>query len=226
VGERLDFDVRWGVIPAATASLEVIDAGQGRVKLRAKARTLPYIDTVYPVRNRVESTVLLGSVHPLRYFKRAKEGWGRAREVEVLFDPDRGTVRYFKNGKLRKEILVPPGVQDPLSSFYAYRVLELPDDRTVTLDITDGKKLVTGTVVVLGRETVKTPAGTFRTVRVEPRIEGIGGVFKKSPNARIFLWLTDDGRRMPVKLQSEVIVGSFTAELVRVEGTAPSRPGR
>ncbi len=225
-GERLEFRVRWGVIPAARASLEVLEAGGGRIRFRAKARTLPYIDALYPVRNRVESTVLPGSVRPLRYFKHAKEGWGKPRRVEVLFDPERGTARYFRNGALRKELLVPPGVQDPLSCFYAYRTMPLPDDRTVTFDITDGKKLVTGTVRVLGRETVRTPAGTFRTVKVEPRIEGIGGIFKKSPGARIFIWLTDDGRRMPVKLQSEVIVGAFTAELVAVTPPAPRPPDR
>ncbi|GAB4252335.1 DUF3108 domain-containing protein [Deferrisoma sp.] len=227
VGERLEFRVRWGVIPAARASLEVLPGPGGTVRFRARARTLPYIDTLYPVRNRVDSTVALGSLVPLRYFKRAKEGWGDPREVEVLFDPERGTSRYFRNGNLKKELLVPPGVQDPLSSFYAYRTRPVPDDAPVHLDITDGKKLVTGTVAVLGRETVETPAGRFATVKIEPKIEGIGGIFKKSPGARIFIWLTDDTRRMPVKLQSEVIVGSFTAELTAAHlppGLAPPHP--
>lgn len=217
--------MRWGVIPAARATLEVLAGPNGTVRFRARARTLPYIDTVYPVRNRVESTVLPASLAPLRYFKRAKEGWGDPREVEVLFDPEAGTSRYFRNGELKKELLVPVGVQDPLSCFYAYRLRPLPDDRAVVLDITDGKKLVTGTVRVLGRETVETPAGSFSTVKIEPRIEGIGGIFKKSPGARIFVWLTDDARRMPVRLQSKVIVGSFVAELTEVREPPPPAPG-
>ena len=69
---------------------------------------------------------------------------------------------------------------------------------------------------VLDRVVVKTPAGTFNTVRIEPKIEGVGGVFKKSPGARVLIWLTDDRWRRPVKLQSKVVVGHFTAELVEI----------
>jgi hypothetical protein len=47
----------------------------------------------------------------------------------------------------------------------------------------------------------------------------VGGVFEKSPDARLQLWVTADHRRLPVKLKSKVIVGSFTGELVDMSGT-------
>jgi len=223
-GESLEFRIRWGLIPAGTATLEVLGAGDGLLKLRVQARTLPYIDTIYPVRDQVESTVRPPDLRLLRYFKRAKEGRGDTREDEVLFDPESGVARSFRDGDPRKELLVPAGVQDPLSCFYRYRTLELPDDEVARIDITDGKKLVTGTVSILARELVETPAGTFRTVLVEPHIEGIGGIFRKSPGARVLIWLTDDRCRRPVKLQSEVVVGSFTAELEKIVPPAPLPP--
>lgn len=224
-GETLEFRVRWGVIPAATASLAVLPAGDGTVRLRAVARTLAYIDSVFPVRDEIESTLRLAGTSALRYRKVAREGWGKTREDEIHFDETAGIARAFRDGQPRKSLLVPPGIQDPLSCFYAYRALDLPGDEEARLDITDGKRLITGTVAVLGRETVETPAGRFRTVLVEPRLEGIGGIFKKSPGARILLWITDDGWRRPVKLQSEVVVGSFTAELTRVDHPALPPPG-
>jgi hypothetical protein len=223
-GESLEFRIRWGIIPAGVATLEVISTSDGLLKLRAEARTLAYIDAIYPVRDRIESTVQAPDVRVLRYFKRAKEGHGKSQEDDVLFDPGKGVARSFRDGRLRKEILVPPGVQDPLSCFYRYRTLDLPGDEVARIDITDGKKLVTGTVSVLARESVETPAGTFQTVLVEPRIEGIGGIFRKSPNARIRIWLTDDEWRRPVKLQSEVVVGSFTAELEKIVAPALRPP--
>ncbi|MBI5017799.1 MAG: DUF3108 domain-containing protein [Deltaproteobacteria bacterium] len=216
VGERLEFRIRWGVIPAGTAYLEVLPDTGGRLRFRARAQTLPLLDRIYPVQDLVESTVLAAEHRVLRYYKKAKEGWGRAREDEVLFDPGAGTARFFKDGEARRTLNVPPGVQDPLSCFYWYRTRPVVDDRPVSLDVTDGSKLITGTVTVLGRETVETPAGSFQTVLVEPRIEGIGGIFKKSPGARILVWLTDDSWRRPVKLQSKVIVGHFTAELTKI----------
>ena len=67
---------------------------------------------------------------------------------------------------------------------------------------------------------MRTPAGVFDTVVVEPTIEGVGGVFRKSRKAKLRIWFTDDGRRMPVRFSTEVAVGRFTMELDR------SGPGR
>jgi hypothetical protein len=215
-GETLEFRIRWGVITAGSASLEVLPEKGGQLRFRARAQSLPLLSHIYPVEDLVESTVTLSGLRVQRYYKKSKEGWGDAKEEEVLFDRKAGTTRFFKAGTLKRTLNVPDTVQDPLSCFYWYRTQPVADDSPVSLDVTDGSKLITGLVSVVRRETVETPAGTFKTVVVEPKIEGIGGVFKKSPGARIFVWLTDDEWRRPVKLQSKVIVGHFTAELTKI----------
>ena len=73
----------------------------------------------------------------------------------------------------------------------------------------------------MGRETLKTPAGTFDTIIVEPVLEGVGGIFKKSPGATLRVWLTDDAYRYPVKVKSDVAVGSFTALAAEIRAPAP-----
>lgn len=224
VGEVLEFRIRWGAIPAATASLEVLPGEDGLLTFRARARTLPYVDAIFPVRDTIESTVRPPNPTVVRFRKKTQEGWKKSREDLVFFDPQKGSTQSFRDGRPRRTLLVPPGVQDPLSSFYAFRVMPLEGRDTVEMDITDGNRLVTGSVSVLQRETVKTPLGTFSTVLVEPSIEGIGGIFQKSPGARVLIWLTDDRWRRPVKLQSAVVVGSFTAELVRITPPAPRPP--
>ncbi len=215
-GEILEYRIRWGIIPAGKAALSVVGADDGSIRFRATAESLPALDLIYPVRNFMESTIHPPGITAARYYKKVKEGWGKAREEEVVFDPEAGLARHFKNGKLRREVQVPEGVQDPLSCLYWYRTQDIEQSIPIYLDIADGSKLVRGSVSVLGRERVDTPAGTFDTVIIEPRMEGIGGVFKKSPGARILIWLTDDSWHRPVKLQSEVIIGSFTVELTSI----------
>jgi len=46
----------------------------------------------------------------------------------------------------------------------------------------------------------------------------VGVVFEKSKNAKIQVWVTADKRRMPVKIKSKVVVGSFVGELVSATG--------
>lgn len=224
VGERLEFRIRWGLLTAGLATLEVERAEDGGILLRATARTLPWLDAFYPVRDRIEARLDAEGRRALRYEKQAKEGRRPERTDLLVFDAGRGLARLTRDGAERPPLAVPAGVWDPLSCFYAYRALELPGDETAHLDVSDGKRLVAGTVTVLRRERVETPAGAFDAVVVEPDIEGIGGIFKKSPGARILIWLTDDERRLPVRMQSEVKVGHFVAELTAVTPPASSQP--
>ena len=87
----------------------------------------------------------------------------------------------------------------------------------MAFEVTDGKRVIAGAFREVGRERLRTPAGEFATVVVEPTIEGLGGVFRKSKKAKLRIWFTDDAWRRPVRFYSEVAVGSFTMELTRLQ---------
>lgn len=214
-GERLEYRVRWGMLGVARAVLEVERAAQGAVVLRVTARTRGWIDPLYPVRDLVESTVEPAELRPLRFFKRTKEGHGRPEEVAVEFDRPAGVARYVADGVPRPPLPLPGEFQDPLSCIYAYRVLAPSAGGEVSFEVTDGKRVIAGAFREVGRERVRTPAGSFATVIVEPTIEGLGGVFRQSKKAKLRIWFTDDQLRRPVRFYSEVGVGSFTMELAR-----------
>ncbi len=217
-GERLDYRVRWGALSVAWAVLEVEAAADGAVVLRATARTRGWIDPVFPVRDLVESTVAAAGLRPLRFHKRTKEGHGRPEVVDVEFDRAAGVARYVRDGEAREPLQLPDRFQDPLSSIYAYRILAPSGEGVVSLVATDGKRLIAGEFREVGRERVRTPAGEFDAVVVEPTLEGLGGVFRKTKKARLRIWFTDDDLRRPVRFYSQVAVGSFTMELARIAG--------
>ena len=54
----------------------------------------------------------------------------------------------------------------------------------------------------------------YETYLVEPDLKYLGGVFKKSEDAKLQIWVTTDERRVPVRIKSKLVVGSFVAELV------------
>ena len=60
------------------------------------------------------------------------------------------------------------------------------------------------------REQVVTLAGTFQTVRVQPIADA--GVVKNRGN--IWIWYTDDERRMPVQMRARLFWGTMTMRLV------------
>ena len=84
--------------------------------------------------------------------------------------------------------------------------------------VSDGKKCVMGTARILKRERIKVKMGEFDAYLIEPEMKDIGGVFEKSDDANIKIWVTADEKKIPLRFKSKVIVGSFVAELASVEG--------
>jgi hypothetical protein len=88
----------------------------------------------------------------------------------------------------------------------------------IQVPVTDGKKCVTGVAKVIRREVIESQGRDYETFLVEPDIKDLGGVFEKSKDAGIKIWVTADHRKIPVRFESKVAVGSFIAILVSAEG--------
>ncbi len=212
-GESLRFSVQYGFIKAGSAWLEVpeVTEWQGHKvwRLVARAESNGFFDKVYKVRNRIESFWDHDGRFSRRYFEDRHEGHYTANDT-MVYEPDSSRMRY-KNGQT---FTVPGPVQDALSSFYTTRFLPLPVGGRVTFDYHASRKTAPMEVRVLGRETIKTPAGKFDCVVIEPLLKA-GGIFKNK--GRLVIWLTDDARRMPVLMKSKVAIGSVKVVLQEIK---------
>lgn len=208
-GESLRFSVQYGFIKAGTAWLEVPEVvdwnGRPSWRLVARAESNGFFDKVYKVRNRIESVWDQEELFSWRYFEDRHEGRYTANDT-LLFDPAAGEVRY-KDGQTYP---IPPEAQDALSAFYFTRFQPLPLGGSISFDYHASRKSLPLEVKVLGREKVKTPAGRFDCVVIEPMLKA-GGIFKNK--GRLVIWLTDDERRMPVLMRSKVLIGSISVVL-------------
>ncbi len=228
-GERLTFVLKWTFVPAGEAVLEVLPvermAGHEAHHFVLTARSNSFVDAFFMVRDRIDAWADSSMSRSLHYRKKQHEGRTR-RDVAVIFDWDAMTAQYVNQGEARAPIAITAGTFDPLSIFYWFRLAELSVGMQVHRPVTDGKKQVSGMATVVGRETVSVAAGTFDAYLVEPDLAHVGGVFEKSPDARVQIWVSADHRRLPIKLKSKVVVGSFSGELVRIEKTDPTVPAQ
>ncbi len=214
-GERMVFGVRWAFIPAGEGVLEVMPMenymGILSYHFVFTARTNEFVDLIYKVRDRVDSWVDSEMTHSIHYEKRHR---GRTKkDVTVSFDWDGLKAQYSLFDQKSEAISIKPGTFDPLSVFFAFRLYNPDTLQEIDIPVTDGKKCVPGRAKVLKREDIAVAGITYDTFLVEPELEHIGGVFRKSPGARLRIWVTADDRRIPVRIESKVIVGSFVAEL-------------
>lgn len=141
----------------------------------------------------------------------------RRHETSVTFDSRRrkavSTDRdLVKNITLSEEVDIQPCEHDVFGALYELRALRLEPGRSVEIPVSDGKKAVTAKVEAQERETIKTDFGTYKTIRYEAFL--FNNVLYRR-HGRLFVWLTDDDRRLPVQIRVRlpVYVGTVTLQL-------------
>ena len=220
-GEKLTFQLKWTVIPAGEGILEILPIetikGVRAYHFVLTAKSNSFIDYIYKVRDRIDAYTDIEMTHTILYKKKQREGKTK-RDVVVNFNWDTNKAQYSTLKNVREPIDVLKGSFDPLSAFYYTRLFDLKKNLIIERPITDGKKCIIGKAFVIKKETLKLTSGTYDAYLIEPEIKHVGGVFEKSKNAKIQIWVTADNRRMPVKIKSKVLVGSFVGELVSATG--------
>ena len=146
-----------------------------------------------------------------------REG-NRRRETKVTFDTERRKASYLERDTVKNTVLtssevdIPACVADIIGGLYRMRTLNLDVGQTGQVPMSDGKKSALARVDSLRRETIKTPAGTFKTVRYEAYLLN-NVIYRRS--GRVYIWLTDDRRRLPVQIQVrlQLAIGTITLQL-------------
>ena len=121
---------------------------------------------------------------------------------------------YESSGKVTDTFAVPPYVQDALSALYVLRAVPLKSGDRITMPVTDNGTNYKVQVDVAPPEPIKTPYGQRPRWKLKLAIADAAG---KPQGRNIALWLSDDARRLPMKLQAELPIGSFNLNLREVK---------
>ncbi|MFA8342172.1 MAG: DUF3108 domain-containing protein [Rhodothermaceae bacterium] len=216
VGEKLTFEVNYGPITAGIAVMEIPKlkriSGRDSYNIQFKVNSVSSFDGVFKVRDKYVTYLDKEGIFPWRFEQHIREG-GYSKDYSAFFDQRRGKAK-TSNGKVD----IPPYVNDIVSAFYYLRTQNLSKYKKgdkIEMENFFDNKIFPLNVMIHGREEVDVEAGTFKCVVVEPLVKE-GGLFKHEGN--ILIWLTDDHRRMPVKVKTKIIIGSIEAELIKHEG--------
>ncbi len=210
VGEKLTYQIFWGPFVVGRATLEV--AGIEKVDnhncyhLIAKAKTSGLVEWLFPVDSTAESWLDCAGLFTRKFRENRSEGKHRTND-ETHYDYEHKeavTKNLVKNRE--KRMTIGPPVQDVVSSVYFVRTQKLLLDAEQTFILNASATNYNVTIRPdLRKKIWLRPVGDVQALRIEPNptLKIVA-----ANNGRMWFWISDDERHLPLLVNSELKFGS------------------
>ena len=223
--EVLSYSIEWRLIYAGSArlSLDPVKSGDKtawRSKVHLEAAGL--VSKLYKLDDNYSGTIedqFCATDTDLDAF----EG-KRHKDIKVSFDRAQGKANYVERDVLKNAVVktdridTPSCVSDIIGAMYKLRTLKIEPGQSAQMPVSNGRKTVNSRVEAQEREEVQTKAGSFKTIRYEAFL--FNGVLYQR-KAQLFIWLTDDARKLPVQIRARMSfpIGAITLQLDKEDHT-------
>jgi len=234
--ERLVYEVNWKplfLLPAFKAgeldfrTYETVYHDRPVFKVAAEARSNGRLASVagLDVKDYFESIFDRQTFRSYRFVKRIREG-KRQRDFQLLFDYPQDrlfltehdvAVKPPKELKNRTITEIKEPLVDVVSVFYVGRLRAFETGQQFFIHLVDEGEAKKIDFHIAKRETVHTPIGSFRAIRINTN----GRIFNSGGNLRV--WYSTDPLRVPVKFEADVAFGKVYGTLVAMDTGSASR---
>ncbi len=227
VGERLVYEVSYLGMTAGEFDLSIQPFKQINNRkvyhVVGKARSSSVFSLFYKLNDTIETFIDYEGIFPHRFQLLLDESKQKRNSIE-LYDTEKQQTFYWsrwnhhKRGYSEVKQFFPlrPFSQDSLSGLYYIRTVPLNEGAVVSFPVISEGKNWDAVVTVLGRESVDTPMGRVRAVRLKLETK-YQGILKKQEGGDNLIWLTDDDRRFLVRLEAKIKIGSIIGKLKQIE---------
>lgn len=219
-GEVLEYRIRYGLIEAGKAKLEVKElttkANRPCYHVVGTGRSVGMTEWFFKSRDRYESFIDAEAMVPWEFIRDVNEG-GYEIQRHLIFDQYAQTVRDLKapqKGQFKFE----PYAQDMISAFYFARswdatTLKKGDEISFTMFL--DHEQFPFKLIILDRKNIKTEWGEIPCIALRPMLQE-GRVFKEEEGMTIYV--SDDANKIPVLIESSLFIGSVKVELTGYKG--------
>jgi Protein of unknown function (DUF3108) len=225
-GEVLEFDIGWSsFVTAGTATVSVKEKkpsfGSTAYYIVAEGRPTSMVSKLYTLYYKADTLLDSFSLLPQRGSLYSEEG-KRHRMKTTTFNQTarKATYEIETRTLVKKDLTIPGFTQDALSAIYVLRSIPFKPGEKFNMPVSDNGQIYKVQMQVGSVEPVKTGLGTINGLRITPVITGPD---KDSPRG-LALWVSDDARRLPLKMEAQLLVGKFTITLTKASGLATATP--
>lgn len=213
--ETLFYAAEWRFVRAGEVEVQASPGVQADMKLR----TLGIVNSLFKVNNVYRAEYGQGGCVKSTLLE-AHEG-KKHTETRVTYDYEKRRAYFMERDLLkdavvtRSDIEIPACILDLTGALGATRRANL-NGQPFTVPLSDGKKAIQARVEHLGKESITTVMGTFNAHKLEAFL--FNGVFFRR-KGRLFIWVSDDERRLPVRVRIQLpfYIGTVTLDLEKAE---------
>jgi hypothetical protein len=221
--ETLAYTVEWRFIHAGNARLafrRLAEGSETSFNAGLDLESAGLVSRLFKVDNHYNAA-LSDQLCAIRTSLATNEG-SRQRETKVAYDKIRRKASHVERDLKRnvvvstREVDIPACAHDVVGGLYYLRTLRTAPGQVLQIPVSDGKKSALARVEVQEREEISTPAGKFHTIRYEVFLFDNVLYNRKG---RMFVWLSDDSRRLPVqiRIRQPLYIGTITLQLNKEE---------
>jgi hypothetical protein len=211
IGERFEYEARYSFLNLGTMILEIRDTityeGTPCYLISSILNSTNSLRFLFSIDDTIDVYTSIDGLIPVLYQERINES-GYRRSSDLHFDHAAGTVSYDDTLIIR----IDGDTRDVLSFWYYMRLLPLQVGDTLVVSVHSARENHDIMCVVEDSVRIKTKAGEFNTILVEPKTEG-KGIFGSRGGMKI--WYSEP-ERMPVQIQASMKFGSVTFKLQEV----------
>jgi len=211
--EKLSYLISLRGLPIGNAELESKhENGVTTITLRVQSNALTssffHVDNVIETRH-IDGKFIMGTIKQQEGDFRSDESFNINLGQQTVSWSD------FINHRTLETDLPSDDVLDTLSGIYYLRARPLQLEKTETLHIFDSERYADVPVEVLRREEIRLPNLKKITTLVVRPVQKTAGILRRTGD--VFVWLTDDDFKIPVKIVTTIAIGEVTAELISAE---------
>jgi len=218
--ESLTYTIEWRLITAGKATVQWTATGRDTERIDLRVESVGLVSKLFKVDDNYVADS--GSGLCAESVQLTSQEGSRQRETKIAFDYPNRRADYLERDRTRNTVLlaketdIPACVHEIAGGLYFLRTLDLEPGQSALIPLSDGKKSVVAKVEAQQVEEVKTPAGSFKAIRYEAYV--FNNVLYRRP-AHLYIWLTDDARRLPVQIRvrMQLTIGTITLELEKHE---------
>ena len=218
-GEYLKYRIHYGMVNAGEAELRMQKTTwNGKPTLHAvgTGKSTGMTEWFFKVRDRYESKIDPATMYPVHFIRDVNEG-GYTIKRDIAFDQQALTATE-RLANPDKTYATGMPVHDLFSMFYYARsrdVSKMKVGEEMAISIFMDYEIYHFKLRYLGKETLKTEVGKVNCLKFMPIVQK-GRVFKEEEG--MTLWVSDDANKVPVRIQTDLLIGSLRADLTEYKG--------